>query len=226
MAVGHATHYYSPSVVRSRAETIRGRGDYHYFNPDWYRFHGRAWVAQRWVNPNLWFAPAWTTLAAFCQLTGPPIVYDYGSNLVIQNDAVYYNGDPIASAADYAAQAEAIADAGRQAAPPPTDQWQPLGVFGIVQGDDNSPQRILQLALDPTGVIRGNYYDPVADNNLPVYGQLDPKTQRMAWSVGEQKNVVFETTLGNLTQPQTSVLVHFGKDRTEQMLLVRLDPPK
>jgi hypothetical protein len=37
---------------------------------------------------------------------------------------------------------------------------------------------------------------------------------------------VYETGLGNLSQPETQVLVHFGKERTQQWTLVRLEPPK
>jgi hypothetical protein len=66
----------------------------------------------------------------------------------------------------------------------------------------------------------------VADNTLPVYGSVDPKTQRAAWSIGEKKDIVFETGLNNLTQEQTTLLVHYGKERTEQMVLVRLEEPR
>ena len=100
-----------------------------------------------------------------------------------------------------------------------------MGVFGLIQGDEKVAQQILQLAIDKTGVVRGNYYDAVADNTLTVFGSLDPKTQRVAWSIGEKKDIVFETGLNNLTQQQTAVLVHHGKERTQQMALVRLEQP-
>jgi hypothetical protein len=75
-------------------------------------------------------------------------------------------------------------------------------------------------------VFRGNYYDAVADNTLPVYGSVDQKTQRVAWSIGDKKTIVFEAGLNNLTQEQSPVLVHYGKDRTQQMVLVRLEEPR
>ena len=114
----------------------------------------------------------------------------------------------------------------RQAPPAQTDEWQPLGVFGLIQGDEKEAQRIFQLGVNRAGVIRGNYYDAVADNTMPVYGSVDPKSQRAAWSIGEKKDVVFEAGLNNLTQNETTVLVHHGKDRTQQMMLVRLEQPK
>jgi hypothetical protein len=36
---------------------------------------------------------------------------------------------------------------------------------------------------------------------------------------------VFETGLYNLTKAEAPVLVHFGKDRTQQWLLIRLKQP-
>jgi hypothetical protein len=75
-------------------------------------------------------------------------------------------------------------------------------------------------------VVRGNYYDSLSDTTLPVYGQVDSKTQRAAWTVGDKKNVVYEAGLANLTNDQTTMLVHFGKDRTQQWNLVRLQQPQ
>jgi hypothetical protein len=101
----------------------------------------------------------------------------------------------------------------------------PLGVFGLVQGEEQVAENIFQLAINREGVVRCNYYDALADNNLKVYGSLDKKTQRVAWSVGEKKEVVFEAGLNNLTQLRTTILVHYGKERTLQMMLVRIEQP-
>jgi hypothetical protein len=74
--------------------------------------------------------------------------------------------------------------------------------------------------------MRGNYYNGLTDTTLPVYGSVDKTTQRAAWIVGEKKETVYETGVGNLSQPETSMLVHLGKDRTQQWTLVRLEPPE
>ena len=37
---------------------------------------------------------------------------------------------------------------------------------------------------------------------------------------------MYETGAGNLTQSETTMLVHFGKERTQQWKLVRLEAPK
>jgi hypothetical protein len=224
--VGHRTGYISPALVRSTAYGVRA-GNYPYFTAGWYRGRAGAWVAPRWVaGYNLWATPAWGTVAPWLGIAAVPIVYDYGSTVVIENDAVYAGGEQIATAADYSAQASQIVDVGRQAPAVETDEWQPLGVFGLIQQDEQVAQRIFQLAVNKAGVVRGNYYDTVADNTLPVYGSVDPKTQRVAWSIGDKKDVVFETGLSNFTREESTVLVHFGKDTTNQMIMVRLPEPK
>lgn len=224
-AVGHATRYYSPANFSSRAAFVR-YGSYGYFNNSWYRSHTTAWVGRRWVGGTIWAAPVWTGVALFCGIAASPLYYDYGSSVVIQNDTVYVDGSSVGTAAEYATQAETFAEAGRAAKPSDEEEWQQLGVFGLVKENETEAQRIFQLAVNKGGVIRGNYYDAISDSNLPVYGSVDSKSQRAAWSVGEKKDVVFEAGVYNLTKDQTSVLIHFGKERTEQMFLVRLQEPK
>lgn len=226
VGVGHATHYVSPAAMRTQASYVRTGFYRPYFTTGWYRGHPGAWVAPNWRFTNFWVAPAWGSLSLYCGITAPPISYDYGSNVVIQNNTVYVNGEQTVSAEDYAAQAATVADVGRAAMPADDDVWQSLGVFGMIQGEEKMAQHIFQLAVNKASVIRGNYYNAIADTNSPVYGSVDPKTQRAAWSIGEKKDIVFEAGLNNLTQQQTPVLVHYGKDRTEQMVLVRLEQPK
>ena len=45
----------------------------------------------------------------------------------------------------------------------------------------------------------------------------------MAFRIGESDSVVAETGLYNLTQEEAPVLIHFGTERTENYLLVRLE---
>jgi hypothetical protein len=224
-AVGHATRYWSPTYLGTRATYIRRSFVSPVFTPAWYRSHPVAWVAPRWRVPNYWIAPAWVSLAGYCGISAPPIYYDYGETTVIEDNVVYLNGQEVAPADQYAAQAAGFADLGRQAKLDPNEEWQPLGVFGLIQGDEEQAQHIFQLAVDRAGIVRGNYYDAVVDNSVPVYGSIDPTTQRVAWSAGDKKTVVFETGLNNLTLNQTTVLVHYGNDRTVEMGLVRLNEP-
>ena len=71
-------------------------------------------------------------------------------------------------------------------------------------------------------IIRGNYYNALSDANLPVYGSVDQRTQRAAWTIGDRKEPAFEAGIANLTKSETTMLVHLGKGRTQQWTLVRI----
>jgi len=93
----------------------------------------------------------------------------------------------------------------------------------LVQGDEKTSNNVFQLAVNKDGVIRGNYYDGLTDATTPVYGSVDKKSQRAAWTIGKKKDRVFEAGIYNLTKGETPVLIHIGTDRTQQMLLVRVE---
>src|SRR5262249_37180411 len=156
----------------------------------------------------------------YCSYPATPVYYDYGTTVVYQGGQAYIDCEQVATAEQYAQQATKFSDAGRAAKPSEKEEWQPLGVFALVRGEEQTSDKIFQLAVNKAGVIRGNYYDAFADNTLPVYGSVDKKTQRAAWSVGEKKDVVFEAGIANLTRDETPILVHYGKDNTQQFTLV------
>jgi hypothetical protein len=86
---------------------------------------------------------------------------------------------------------------------------------------------IIQLALSKEGVIKGTFYNTATDTVRPVKGRVDKKSQRAAWAFADGKNpdVIMETGLHNLTQDQTEALLHFGDNKTQQWLMVRLNQP-
>jgi uncharacterized protein (TIGR03000 family) len=220
----HPTAYWSHTYMAGRAGYVRG-GFYHYgaFYPGWYAAHPGCWAAAGWAAGAAWTAATVPVLANFCDISAPPVYYDYGNTIVYQDDGVYDNGTTVATAQEYEQQAAAIAQQGQTAQPPPTDKWQPLGVFALVQGDEKSSNTMFQLAVNAQGIIRGNYYDGLMDTTSPVYGSVDKKTQRAAWTIGDKKTPVFEAGLFNLTKSESPVLVHFGPDKTQQWLLVRIE---
>ena len=58
-----------------------------------------------------------------------------------------------------------------------------------------------------------------------IYGQLDKKTQRISWTIGENNTTVFDTSLAALTKDDSQVLVHYGPNNTGTMALIRLQQP-
>ena len=80
--------------------------------------------------------------------------------------------------------------------------------------------------MNKTGIIRGNYYNALTDTDEPVYGSVNTKTQRAAWTVGNRKTPVYEAGIANLTRDETTMLVHYAKDNTQQLMLVRVKQPE
>jgi hypothetical protein len=162
-----------------------------------------------------------------------PVYYDYGSggNVYYQGDTVYVDGQASATAEEYAASAQQLAATGEEqlVQPPAEDnptEWMPLGVFALsTSEDEKQPTRMLQMAVSKEGVINGTMYDTESKQSQPIVGAVDKETQRACWYIGGNKDIVAETGLYNLTKDSTSILVHYGSDRTEEYLLTRLDPP-
>jgi hypothetical protein len=155
-----------------------------------------------------------------------PVPYDYGNNVTYQDNSVYVNGQSVGTADQYYDQAAGLAASGAKAEAPAEGDWLPLGVFALTKPDQAKSDVTIQLAVNRAGVIRGNYTDTVTDKTQSVQGSVDKQTQRVAFTVGENTANLIETGLYNLTKDEAPCLLHFGKGRTEQWLLVRLQSPE
>ncbi len=159
----------------------------------------------------------------FAYDSAPPVYYDYGNNVVYQDNSVYINGQDAGTSQQYYDQAEDLATAGADAAASSDGDWLPLGVFAMTQQGHENSNMVIQLAVNKAGVIRGNFTDTASNKTETVQGSIDKQTQRAAWTIGDNRSTVIETGLYNLTKDEAPALVHFGADRTEQWLLVRLN---
>jgi hypothetical protein len=224
----HSTAYWSTGYLGTHAGYVRsGFGYYGCFHPAWYAAHPGCWAAAGWAAAAAWAAPTYADVSSYCDIpaSNPPD-YDYGSSVVYQGNDVYVDGQDSGTAEQYAQQATNIASQGQTANAPPTDAWKALGVFALAQGGEKTSNDIFQLAVNKEGIIRGNYYDGLMDTTTDVYGSVDKKTQRAAWTIGKKKDRVFEAGIYNLTQPECPCLLHIGTQTTDQMLLVRMEQPK
>src|SRR5262249_29482086 len=143
-----------------------------------------------------------------------------------QEDGVYFDGEKAYATEEYAKDANDMAEQGRAAKATKEEEWMALGVFAMVQGDEKISNHIFQLAVNKQGVIRGNYYDAITDSTSPIYGSADVKTQRAAWVVGDRKTPTYEVGLANLTKDATTMMVHYGTERSQQFTLIRVEEPE
>lgn len=230
---GHNNFNYSPTYISNRGVAVRNNfnGYGNFYGHGWWGAHPGCWYCGGWGYGGFgmgmataWMVTDWAMLGGMLALdigSGP----GYGGNVTYNNNNVYYNGQPAGTATDYYNSAQKLANSCGDTSPKKKADWKPLGVFSLVQGSQTDSTTMFQLAINEKGDVAGNYYDMLADQNQQVHGKLDLKTQRVAWTVGSNKSVVYDSGMANLLKDDAPVLVHFGKDRTEQFILVRLKRP-
>ena len=245
----HANHPDQVARWNLWATAIRSQWWLHHAHPEWF---GEAW----WQNHRhgwggwhyghafnrhpwhyWWSIPNWRTLDTWflwqnrpAAVWTQPAYYDFSpeGNVIVGEDFVKVNGEPIATPDEFAQNAADLATvagpANEEAAS--KEEWLPLGTFAV-SGDpkDLEPARIVQLAVSKNGIVAGTLFNTKTDKAQTIQGQVDKQTQRVALRLGDSDNIVFETGLYNLTQNEVPVLVHFGSDKVENYLLVRLEHP-
>ena len=245
----HAAHPDQVARWNLWATAIRNQWWLHHLHPEWF---GEAW----WQNHRhgwggwhyghafnrhpwhyWWSISDWRTLEAWFLWQNRPVAvwtqpayYDFSpeGNVIVGEDFVTVNGEPIATPDEFAQNAADVATvagpANEEAAA--KEEWLPLGTFAV-SGDpkDLEPARIVQLAVSKNGIVAGTLFNTKTDKAQTIQGQVDKLTQRVALRLGDSDNIIFETGLFNLTQNEVPVLVHFGSEKVENYLLVRLEHP-
>lgn len=216
----------TPSGRYSAAAAVRGNyNNWGIYGASWYTTYPGAWYAAGWTANTAWNYATWGTTASYCGYPEqPPVYYDYGNNVTYEDNSVYINGENAGTSEEYYESASKIAASGEDA---PTDsEWLPLGVFAFTKPESPNSDITIQLAVNKSGDVRGNYTDTATKQNQVVNGAVDKQTQRVALTVGENKTNMIETGLYNLTKDEAPCLLHIGKDKTEQWMLVRLKNPE
>jgi hypothetical protein len=233
-AGAHQTARIAPAALASYGGNVRGSyrntwGRAGFFNRGWWGAHPGYW--NRYMNDNWAWAPGWYNWGGWAGWWGmpadiDPTYYDYGDNIYYQGDDVYYGSQPVEPADTYYDQAQYLADSDPAPYPATVQEtkkdWKPLGVYSLVQGTQTNTTTMFQLATNRKGAIKGTYYNALTQETKPVQGAIDKKSMRAAWIIGNNKNVVYDTGIANLLRQESPVLVHLGKDKTEQWTLVRL----
>lgn len=186
------------------------------FTASWYSQHPNAW---QYTHPH---ADAWAA-ASFGALTGwvagvasTPVSYSYNeSNVYVAGeDSSNVSPEQQAQEAQQLSQASTPANS--------DEQWLPIGVYALVQGNETQSQMLMQISVSKSGLISGSYYNVLSNNSQPLSGSVDKKTQQVAWTVAGNQKAVFQTDLNSLTQQETPVVVRYNDGTSHQMTLVRL----
>jgi hypothetical protein len=211
------------------------RNQYHN-HPSHLPHYGRNfWAGNNWRwgwnnhRANWW---AWASAGAITGWVtggyGEPAYYNYGDNCYYEDDTVYYEGEPVATADEFATQAQTIAMSVPEVEPASVE-WLPLGVYALTQGGEASgpePTIFLQLAISKEGIIAGTIQNTATDNSTEVEGMIDKKSQRAAWGAVGKDWPIMETGIYNLSQDDAPALLHFADGQTQQWLMVRLEEPE
>ncbi len=186
------------------------------------------------VNPWWWWRPVtWAVATSFVYAAAPPpqpVYIDYGTTVVHEKETVYVDNKPI-PAEKYNEPVVNLAVNVEQPPPPlPTEEgkpaeWMPLGVFALAQEEKGDPVMFFQISVSRDGKISGGYESILTGDKKPIAGQVDKQTQSVAWRIGDNIETVYATSLANLTLDVSTIAVHFGKDRVQNWLLVRMPEP-
>ncbi|TWT32933.1 hypothetical protein [Blastopirellula retiformator] len=191
------------------------------FSPAWYTGHPNAW---QYKYPH---ADAWAA-ATFGAVTGFIVGASTTPTNYVYSDSYYYPAgttveDQTAYATQQADNASQLASTTNEVGADDSEQWMPLGVFAIVDSPNaTSSKMLLQLAVSKSGGIAGTYYHALTGNSQPVHGAVDLKTQQVAWQIGDNESVTFQTDLESLTKDETPVLIHYASGQSEKVEMVRM----
>ncbi len=105
-------------------------------------------------------------------------------------------------------------------------EWLPLGVFALCKSQAGDPTMFLQLAITREGIVAGSFANTTNNENLSVQGGADRESTRLAITIGDQDDVVVETGLYNVTEQQSSAVVHYQDGTRENWLLVKMPDPQ
>ncbi|MDH4477942.1 MAG: hypothetical protein QE274_15820 [Verrucomicrobiaceae bacterium] len=222
-----------------------------FFNVHWW---GSCWWHPRPIvyahSPWWWWRPVlWSSVGYFFgQAIAPqPIVYDPGTTVIYEGDTIYINGQSAGNATTYREQtialanpvledipvptpppdtAEPISETTETALAQPQGDWLPVGVWALTQQEQGDATMFFQLSIDKAGIVAGAYKNVMTGDEQPITGQLDFKSQRVAWHIGQVDNTVYETGLSNFENDVASLFVHFGTQQTQTWLLVRMPSPE
>jgi hypothetical protein len=231
---GNRTNAISNADLANRGNQVRNAfNNYNAFGRNWWNNRDGLWYGPWLADGWGWGDTGWDGLSGFWgdDYSDAPIEYDYGNNITYQGDNVYYGSQDVGTAGQYYDEAYTLAQStpvysannpAQAAQMASKSNWKPMGVFSLVQGNQSDSTELFQIAVGKDYSIHGNYYNTLTNTTKQISGAVDKKTMRAAWTIAGSSDVVYDTGVANLMKAESPILVHFGKNKTEQFELVRL----
>jgi hypothetical protein len=195
------------------------------FSPSWYANHPRAWQATH-PHADAWAVAGFGTAAAWLGITAAAA----NGSTVYTSDATdaAYEGDDMADDNSELTDEQTTADdsaselAKRGAAPTGNAaDFLSLGVFKLSPQGQPNAWSMINLAVSKSGIVRGTYYDILSDQEQPIQGAIDKATQRVAFTIGTQGTIVFQTLLPDLTRDNGTITLQYNDGTKSQWTLSR-----
>ncbi len=164
------------------------------FTAAWYADHPNAWQATH-PHADAWAAATATSVAAWLGWAA------YDANNANDGNGAYYNTTVVyeqapaeASESEPAATEETIADATVSLQENAGD-WLTLGIYSVLSNSGEPTSRLMQLATNRQGDVRGVYYDAISNTSQNLSGRIDQSTQQAQWTIESNPQTTFAAAL-------------------------------
>ncbi len=174
------------------------------FSKKWYNDHPKAWHYDHHDHNDTW---KYVTAASLVGFLGWEAYHPHNTVVVYQ---------PVPYDTLFVSRPGVIID-------PSRGEWMPLGQYTLMLGPNDDSTRMLDLAIDRFGHIRGSYYDMVSGVAHNVAGIVDQRSQYAQWSLESNRQMTFYTPMGEMMQPQGLVYVQLPSGERQQWQLVRME---
>jgi len=151
-----------------------------------------------------------------------PIYYDYGISDLPGNQ-VCFDDQPVAPRTNTTSRHPTLAQS--QPARTPTREWMP---WGLRPGDGRPDRSATTHAIGAQQIRRplpATTRTSSAEPRSRSRGR-GQQTQRLVWTVGNNKTTVGETGIYNLTKDEAPALIHIGRNKTSNGRWCRLKQPQ
>jgi len=173
------------------------------FSAAWYADHPTAWQVTH-PHADAWAAATATGVASWLGWAAYPA--DNGYDTYYNTTVVYEPAAIDETGGGSTAAEESVAD---ESASPQDDagDWLTLGIYSVLSNSGEPTARLMQLATNRQGDLRGVYYDSLSNTSQNLSGRIDQTSQQAQWSIDSNPQAAFVAALSQLTQPTGTIQI-------------------